>query len=167
MPGSSLRRGKTVTPGQKVYIVACTRRRFTPAPPISPKRWHAAACARLQTIGQCPPTDSGAAGSRLRWCVADEEPLVRKVWRVTRSRGGAWPERSRRRHVLFKICSTFDSTDAANIGPVYGCVARRWGDPIVLCDNRIRRPAHRLYGAICLRLGAVNESHQRITRPNR
>jgi uncharacterized protein YgbK (DUF1537 family) len=35
-------------------------------------------------------------------------------------------------HVLFKICSTFDSTDAGNIGPVMDALRADGGDPIVL-----------------------------------
>ncbi len=35
-------------------------------------------------------------------------------------------------HVLFKICSTFDSTDAGNIGPVMDALRDDSGDPIVL-----------------------------------
>ena len=35
-------------------------------------------------------------------------------------------------HVLFKICSTFDSTDAGNIGPVMDALRADSGDAIVL-----------------------------------
>jgi uncharacterized protein YgbK (DUF1537 family) len=35
-------------------------------------------------------------------------------------------------HVLFKICSTFDSTDAGNIGPVTDALRAECGDAIVL-----------------------------------
>jgi uncharacterized protein YgbK (DUF1537 family) len=35
-------------------------------------------------------------------------------------------------HVLFKICSTFDSTDAGNIGPVMDALRADSGEPIVL-----------------------------------
>ena len=37
-------------------------------------------------------------------------------------------------HVLFKICSTFDSTDAGNIGPVMDALRARAGDGIVLVN---------------------------------
>jgi uncharacterized protein YgbK (DUF1537 family) len=36
--------------------------------------------------------------------------------------------RPRRGHVLFKICSTFDSTDAGNIGPVMDALRADSGD---------------------------------------
>ena len=35
-------------------------------------------------------------------------------------------------HVLFKICSTFDSTDQGNIGPVMDALREHAGEPIVL-----------------------------------
>ena len=46
---------------------------------------------------------------------------------VTRSRAAEkWLRGRGAGHVLFKICSTFDSTDAGNIGPVDGRAARRF-----------------------------------------
>jgi 3-dehydrotetronate 4-kinase len=36
------------------------------------------------------------------------------------------------RHVLFKVCSTFDSTDAGNIGPVVDALAAECGESLVL-----------------------------------
>jgi uncharacterized protein YgbK (DUF1537 family) len=35
-------------------------------------------------------------------------------------------------HVLFKVCSTFDSTDAGNIGPVTEALRQQSGNPLVL-----------------------------------
>ena len=37
-------------------------------------------------------------------------------------------------HVLFKICSTFDSTDKGNIGPVMDALRADSGDPLVLVN---------------------------------
>ena len=52
---------------------------------------------------------------------------------VTRSRAAEKWLRSRGAgHVLFKICSTFDSTDAGNIGPVMDALRDGSGDAIVL-----------------------------------
>ncbi len=52
---------------------------------------------------------------------------------VTRSRAAEQWLRSRGAdHVLFKICSTFDSTDAGNIGPVMDALRADSGDAIVL-----------------------------------
>jgi uncharacterized protein YgbK (DUF1537 family) len=52
---------------------------------------------------------------------------------VTRSRDAdKWLRGRGADHVLFKICSTFDSTDAGNIGPVMDALRGDSGDKIVL-----------------------------------
>src|SRR5260370_37544743 len=52
---------------------------------------------------------------------------------VSRSRAAEkWLPGRGARHVLFKICSTFDSTDAGNIGPVMDALRADSGDAIVL-----------------------------------
>src|SRR6202521_791252 len=52
---------------------------------------------------------------------------------VTRSRAAEkWLRGRGADHVLFKICSTFDSTDAGNIGPVMDALSADSGDTIVL-----------------------------------
>ncbi|MBU6456190.1 MAG: four-carbon acid sugar kinase family protein [Bradyrhizobium sp.] len=52
---------------------------------------------------------------------------------VTRSRASEkWLRGRGADHVLFKICSTFDSTDAGNIGPVMDALRAGSGDAIVL-----------------------------------
>jgi 3-dehydrotetronate 4-kinase len=52
---------------------------------------------------------------------------------VTRARAAEqWLRRRGADHVLFKICSTFDSTDAGNIGPVMDALRADCGDAIVL-----------------------------------
>jgi len=52
---------------------------------------------------------------------------------VTRSRAAEqWLRGRGAGHVLFKICSTFDSTDAGNIGPVMDALRADSGDAIVL-----------------------------------
>jgi 3-dehydrotetronate 4-kinase len=52
---------------------------------------------------------------------------------VTRSRTAEkWLRGHGASHVLFKICSTFDSTDAGNIGPVMDALRADSGDAIVL-----------------------------------
>jgi 3-dehydrotetronate 4-kinase len=52
---------------------------------------------------------------------------------VTRSRASEkWLRGRGADHVLFKICSTFDSTDAGNIGPVMDALRADFGDAIVL-----------------------------------
>lgn len=52
---------------------------------------------------------------------------------VTKSRAAEkWLRGRGAGHVLFKICSTFDSTDAGNIGPVMDALRADSGDAIVL-----------------------------------
>jgi 3-dehydrotetronate 4-kinase len=52
---------------------------------------------------------------------------------VRRSReADRWLRGRGAKHVLFKICSTFDSTDAGNIGPVMDALRADSGDEIVL-----------------------------------
>jgi uncharacterized protein YgbK (DUF1537 family) len=52
---------------------------------------------------------------------------------VTRSRAAEkWLRGRGAGHVLFKICSTFDSTDAGNIGPVMDALRADSGDAMVL-----------------------------------
>lgn len=52
---------------------------------------------------------------------------------VARSReADTWLRARGAQHVLFKICSTFDSTDAGNIGPVMDALRADSGDAIVL-----------------------------------
>ena len=52
---------------------------------------------------------------------------------VSRSRAAEkWLRGRGASHVLFKICSTFDSTDAGNIGPVMDALRADSGDAIVL-----------------------------------
>ena len=52
---------------------------------------------------------------------------------VTRSRtADKWLRSRGAEHVLFKICSTFDSTDSGNIGPVMDALRTDSGDKIIL-----------------------------------
>ena len=76
---------------------------------------------------------------------------------VTRSRAAEkWLRGRGAGHVLFKICSTFDSTDAGNIGPVMDALRADSGDAIVLVTPAFPgdRP-HRLSGQSVRRLGAA------------
>jgi uncharacterized protein YgbK (DUF1537 family) len=47
----------------------------------------------------------------------------------------AWLKARGVRHVMFKVCSTFDSTDRGNIGPVMDALIRAEGDPPVVLVN--------------------------------
>lgn len=90
-----------------------------------------AGLATVQTIGipsddlALPPADAVVVSLKIR-SVAAEEAVAKAraadVW--LRSRGAG--------HVLYKICSTFDSTDAGNIGPVADALRADHGDKVVL-----------------------------------
>jgi uncharacterized protein YgbK (DUF1537 family) len=52
---------------------------------------------------------------------------------ITKSKqADCWLRANGANHVLFKICSTFDSTDAGNIGPVMDALKAETGDDIVV-----------------------------------
>ncbi len=68
-----------------------------------------------------------------------------------RSRGAA--------HVLFKICSTFDSTDAGNIGPVMDALRGDSGDAIVLVTPAFPETGRTVYqGHLFVGSVPLNES---------
>ncbi len=63
------------------------------------------------------------------------------------------------RHVLFKICSTFDSTDAGNIGPVMDALQADSGDAIVLVTPAFPGTARTVYqGNLFVGAVPLNES---------
>lgn len=63
------------------------------------------------------------------------------------------------RHVLFKICSTFDSTDAGNIGPVMDALRADCGEKIVLVTPAFPETARTVYqGNLFVGLVPLNES---------
>ena len=62
-------------------------------------------------------------------------------------------------HVLFKICSTFDSTDAGNIGPVMDALRRDAGDRIVLVTPAFPETGRTVYqGNLFVGSVPLNES---------
>lgn len=85
----------------------------------------------VQTIGvpddalRLPDVDAVVVALKSRSIAAGEavaRSLAADQW--LRARGAG--------HVIFKICSTFDSTDAGNIGPVTEALAREAGETAVL-----------------------------------
>ncbi len=85
----------------------------------------------VQTIGvpddalTLPDVDAVVVSLKSRSIAADDA--------VSRSRAAnKWLRGQGAPHVLFKICSTFDSTDAGNIGPVMDALRADSGDAIVL-----------------------------------
>ena len=79
---------------------------------------------------------------------------------VTRSREAEKWLRSRGAgHVLFKICSTFDSTDAGNIGPVMDALRADCGEAIVLVTPAFPETGRTVYqGNLFVGLVPLNES---------
>ncbi|WP_018238130.1 3-oxo-tetronate kinase [Ensifer sp. BR816] len=85
----------------------------------------------VQTVGipdpalALPEVDAVVVSLKIRSVAADEAVAAAgKADRWLRDRGAA--------HVLYKICSTFDSTDQGNIGPVTEALSRAAGCGIVL-----------------------------------
>ncbi|HEY0912835.1 MAG TPA: 3-oxo-tetronate kinase [Bradyrhizobium sp.] len=79
---------------------------------------------------------------------------------VTRSRAAEkWLRGRGADHVLFKICSTFDSTDAGNIGPVMDALRADSGDTIVLVTPAFPETGRTIYqGNLFVGSVPLNES---------
>jgi 3-dehydrotetronate 4-kinase len=85
----------------------------------------------VQTIGV--PADDLALPEVDAVVVSLKSRSIEASLAVSRSRAAEqWLRGRGAQHVLFKICSTFDSTDAGNIGPVMDALRADSGDPIVL-----------------------------------
>jgi 3-dehydrotetronate 4-kinase len=79
---------------------------------------------------------------------------------VSRSRDAEkWLRGRGASHVLFKICSTFDSTDAGNIGPVMDALCADSGDTIVLVTPAFPETGRTVYmGNLFVGSVPLNES---------
>jgi uncharacterized protein YgbK (DUF1537 family) len=79
---------------------------------------------------------------------------------VTRSRAAErWLRGHGARHVLFKICSTFDSTDAGNIGPVMDALRADADEAIVLVTPAFPETGRTVYqGNLFVGSVPLNES---------
>ncbi|KWV57835.1 serine kinase [Bradyrhizobium macuxiense] len=79
---------------------------------------------------------------------------------VTRSRAAEqWLRGRGAEHILFKICSTFDSTDAGNIGPVMDALRADSGDTIVLVTPAFPETGRTVYqGNLFVGAVPLNES---------
>lgn len=112
----------------------------------------------VQTIGvpadnfPLPEVDAVVVSLKSRSiAVADAVAASRAAERWLRGRGAA--------HVLFKICSTFDSTDAGNIGPVMDALQKDSGDAIVLVTPAFPGTARTVYqGNLFVGTVPLNES---------
>lgn len=79
---------------------------------------------------------------------------------VSRSRAAeTWLRGRGASHVLFKICSTFDSTDAGNIGPVMDALRADCGESIVLVTPAFPETGRTVYqGNLFVGAVPLNES---------
>ena len=92
----------------------------------------------VQTIGvpsddlKLPDVDAVVVSLKSRSIEAGEAVTrSREAEKWLRSRGAG--------HVLFKVCSTFDSTDAGNIGPVMDALREDCGESIVMVTPAFHR----------------------------
>jgi len=112
----------------------------------------------VQTIGvpaddfPLPDVDAVVVSLKSRSIAADQA--------VTRSRAAEkWLRGRGADHVLFKICSTFDSTDAGNIGPVMDALRDDSGDAIVLVTPAFPETGRTVYqGNLFVGSVPLNES---------
>jgi 3-dehydrotetronate 4-kinase len=112
----------------------------------------------VQTIGvpaddlAMPEVDAVVVSLKSRSIEASEavaKSLAAEAW--LRGRGAS--------HVLFKICSTFDSTDKGNIGPVMDALRKRSGDAIVLVTPAFPETGRTVYkGNLFVGAVPLNES---------
>ena len=112
----------------------------------------------VQTIGvpsddlALPEVDAVVVSLKSRSIIAaDAVAKSRAAEKWLRGRGAG--------HVLFKICSTFDSTDAGNIGPVMDALCAESGDAIVLVTPAFPATARTVYqGNLFVGAVPLNES---------
>jgi uncharacterized protein YgbK (DUF1537 family) len=112
----------------------------------------------VQTIGvpaddlALPEVDAVVVSLKSRSIEAGEAVArSRDAEKWLRSRGAS--------HVLFKICSTFDSTDAGNIGPVMDALRADCGETIVLVTPAFPETGRTIYqGNLFVGLVPLNES---------
>jgi 3-dehydrotetronate 4-kinase len=112
----------------------------------------------VQTIGvpsddlKLPEVDAVVVSLKSRSIEAGEAVArSRDAEKWLRSRGAS--------HVLFKICSTFDSTDAGNIGPVMDALRADCSETIVLVTPAFPETGRTIYqGNLFVGLVPLNES---------
>jgi uncharacterized protein YgbK (DUF1537 family) len=112
----------------------------------------------VQTIGV--PTDQLALPEVDAVVVSLKSRSIEAGLAVSRSRAAdKWLRGRGARHVLFKICSTFDSTDAGNIGPVMDALRADSGDTIVLVTPAFPETGRTVYmGNLFVGSVPLNES---------
>jgi uncharacterized protein YgbK (DUF1537 family) len=112
----------------------------------------------VQTIGipadnlNLPEIDAVVLSLKIRSVPAAEA--------VARSReADAWLRARGASHVMYKVCSTFDSTDEGNIGPVMDALQGDAGEPIVLVTSAFPETGRTIYqGNLFVGSVPLNES---------
>jgi uncharacterized protein YgbK (DUF1537 family) len=112
----------------------------------------------VQTIGV--PSDELALPEVDAVVVSLKSRSIEAGVAVSRSRAAEkWLRGHGARHLLFKICSTFDSTDAGNIGPVMDALRADSGDSIVLVTPAFPETGRTVYqGNLFVGAVPLNES---------
>jgi uncharacterized protein YgbK (DUF1537 family) len=112
----------------------------------------------VQTIGV--PADDLALPEVDAVVVSLKSRSIEAGLAVTRSRAAEkWLRGRGASHVLFKICSTFDSTDAGNIGPVMDALRDDCGEEIVLVTPAFPETGRTVYqGNLFVGAVPLNES---------
>ena len=112
----------------------------------------------VQTIGV--PSDDLALPEVDAVVVSLKSRSIEAGLAVSRSRAAEkWLRDRGAGHVLFKICSTFDSTDAGNIGPVMDALRADSGDAIVLVTPAFPETGRTVYqGNLFVGSVPLNES---------
>ena len=112
----------------------------------------------VQTIGV--PADQLALPDVDAVVVSLKSRSIEAGLAVSRSRAAdKWLRGRGAGHVLFKICSTFDSTDAGNIGPVMDALRADSGDAIVLVTPAFPETGRTVYqGNLFVGSVPLNES---------
>ncbi|BAR60106.1 uncharacterized protein YgbK (DUF1537 family) [Bradyrhizobium diazoefficiens] len=112
----------------------------------------------LQTIGI--PADDLALPEVDAVVVSLKSRSIEAGLAVSRSRAAeTWLRGRGASHVLFKICSTFDSTDAGNIGPVMDALRDDCGEGIVLVTPAFPETGRTVYqGNLFVGAVPLNES---------
>jgi uncharacterized protein YgbK (DUF1537 family) len=112
----------------------------------------------VQTIGV--PSDDLALPDVDAVVVSLKSRSIEADIAVTRSRAAEkWMRGRGAKHVLFKICSTFDSTDAGNIGPVMDALRADANEAIVLVTPAFPETGRTVYqGNLFVGSVPLNES---------
>jgi uncharacterized protein YgbK (DUF1537 family) len=145
-----------VTPATKLHL-GCIADDYTGASDLA-NTLTRAGLRTVQTIGV--PSDDLALPEVDAVVVSLKSRSIESSLAVTRSRAAEqWLRGRGADHVLFKICSTFDSTDAGNIGPVMDALRDDSGDRIVLVTPAFPETGRTVYqGNLFVGSVPLNES---------